>query len=144
MKIGLVGDRNYTNRRKIKDFIFLLKKKGGIEIVGCGGEWKSTTIELHSHPNNFVGDCVKNYTLEFDMSYSEFPPSHLPYNMYCALKPYHYGKPFQAWNYKIRDKQIVKYCDKMVIFKSTKSGNDLLYYIKESEKLNKPYILVEK
>ena len=144
MKIGLVGDRNYTNRRKIKDFIFLLKKKGGIEIVGCGGEWKSTTIELHSHPNNFVGDCVKNYTLEFDMSYSEFPPSHLPYNMYCVLKPYHYGKPFQAWNYKIRDKQIVKSCDKIVMFKSIKSGNDLLYYIKESEKLNKPYILVEK
>ena len=144
MKIGLVGDRNYQNKRKIKDFIFLLKQKGEIEIVGCGGEWKDHNFDIHVYPNNYVGDCVKNFTLEFEMSYSEFPPSHLPYNMYCVLKPYHFGKPFRAWNYKKRDKDLVRYCDKIVMFKSPYGDKDLMNYIKESERLDKPFIVVEK
>ena len=39
MKIGIVGDRSYQNRTKVKTFIFKLKQKGNVEIVGCGSEW---------------------------------------------------------------------------------------------------------
>ena len=38
MKIAIVGSRGYTNKRKIKDFIFKLKEKVGenLEIVSGG------------------------------------------------------------------------------------------------------------
>ena len=115
-----------------------------LEIVKFIGHQKDHNFDIHVYPNNYVGDCVKNFTLEFEMSYSEFPPSHLPYNMYCVLKPYHFGKPFRAWNYKKRDKDLVRYCDKIVMFKSPYGDKDLMNYIKESERLDKPFIVVEK
>ena len=38
MKIAIVGSRKYTNKRKIKDFIFNLKEKFGdeLEIISGG------------------------------------------------------------------------------------------------------------
>ena len=37
MKIAIVGSRGYTNKRKIKDFIFKLKEK----VAKNSGEWSN-------------------------------------------------------------------------------------------------------
>ena len=142
IKIGLVGDKGYGNRTKIKEFIFKLKQKGNIQVVGCGSEWHIKNDIRYI--NNWVGHVVKQFTLEMELPYSEFPPVHHVHNMYCVLKPLNYGKPFKAWNYNIRDKQMVKYCDKLVLFmhRDTKYRKNLTCLIKESERLNKPFIIV--
>ena len=140
MKIGIVGDRSYQNRTKVKTFIFKLKQKGNVEIVGCGSEWhKKNDVR---YINNWIGDIVKKFSLEMELPYSEFPPSHHNHNMYCALEPYNYGKPFKPWNYKDRDKKMVEYCDKFVLFRSrTKDRKELNFMIKRIELMDKPYVL---
>jgi len=140
MKVGIIGDKGYTDRNKIKQFIFKLKQKGNIEIVGCGSEWHIKNDERYI--KNWTGNCVRNFTLDMELPYHEFPPSHHAHNMYCVLKPYKYGKPFKVWNYNQRDKEIVKYCDRLVFFRSrTKSNKELDFIIKEVKKLDKPYVI---
>jgi hypothetical protein len=143
LKVGFSGERGYENKSKIKGFIYLLKQKGDIEIVGCGTEWKRDLREI-MYPLNNLGNIVKQFSLMMKLPYKEFPLIHQPHNMYCVLKPYYYNKPFKVWNYKQRDKQMVKYCDKLVLFKKrdTKNHKDLNFIIKELERLNKPYITI--
>ena len=40
MKVAIVGSRTYTNRKKIKEFIFNLKQKFGKELVVVSGGQK--------------------------------------------------------------------------------------------------------
>ena len=132
MKIGIVGSKKYTNRRKIQEFIFKLREgtSDQLEIVS-GGE----RIGAESY--------VKKYTLEFDINYSEFPPVHHNYNHYCVKESYHYGKRYNVGNYFVRNKEIVNYCESIVVFKPigvrcTSSEN----IIAESKKQNKKVVLV--
>ena len=73
MRIGIVGSRQYSNKRRIKEFVFALKEKFGenIEIVS-GGQKEG------------ADGYAKKYALEFDMKYAEFPPTHYPYNVHCV------------------------------------------------------------
>ena len=73
MKIGIVGSREYTNKLRIKEFIFELKQEfgGNVEIVS-GGQKEG------------ADGYAKKFALEFDMKYSEFPPSHYQYNQHCV------------------------------------------------------------
>ena len=74
-RIGIVGARTYTNKRKIKEFVFKLKTKFGdkVEIIS-GGQPKG------------ADGYAKKFALEFDMRYIEFPPRHYQYNQQIVYK----------------------------------------------------------
>ena len=55
VKIAIIGSRTYTNKRKIKDFIFKLKEKVGDDLVIVSGGQKDG-----------VDGYVKKFTLDFD------------------------------------------------------------------------------
>jgi hypothetical protein len=105
IKIGIVGSRSYTDKKKIKDLIFEIKEKYGDEAeIVSGGQPKG------------ADGLAKKYALEFDMKYVEFPPSHYSHNMHCKLPASNYNKPYYVSNFFKRNKQIAEYSNIIVAF----------------------------
>ena len=105
IKIGIVGSRGYTNKKKIKDLIFQIKEKHGDEAeIVSGGQ------------RDGADGYAKKFALEFDMNYVEFPPSHYTWNMYCKLSATQYNKPYYVSNYFKRNKQIAEYSYIVIAF----------------------------
>ena len=132
MKIGIVGSRQYSNKRRIKEFVFALKEKFGenIEIVS-GGQKEG------------ADGYAKKYALEFDMKYSEFPPSHYPYNQHCVRPQFEYGKQYATWHYHRRNKQIAEYSDKIVAFiPKDMISKGTMSTIKEAKKNGKKVVII--
>ena len=105
VKIGIVGSRGYTDKKKIKDLIFEIKTKYGTDVEIVSGGQK-----------NGADRYAKKFALEFDMGYVEFPPSHYNHNMHCKLSANHYNKPYYVSNYFKRNKQIAEYSNIIVAF----------------------------
>ena len=132
-RVGIVGSRTYTNRRKIKEFVYKLKEKfdDKVEIVS-GGQLKG------------ADGFAKKFALEFDMKYDEFPPRHYTYNQHCILEESHYGKRYYPKNFFDRNKQIVEYSDSIVAF--IPDGIDskgTMDTIGHAKKLSKKYIIID-
>jgi predicted Rossmann fold nucleotide-binding protein DprA/Smf involved in DNA uptake len=132
MRVAIVGSRKYTNKRRVQEFIFKLKQKYGkdLEIVS-GGQREG------------ADGYAKKYALEFDVKYSEFPPVHYSYNQHCVLESYKYGRPYAAWHYHDRNKEIAEYSDVMAAFipkntisKGTESA------LKQAIKKEKKYCII--
>ena len=105
IRVGIVGSRKYTNKKKIKDLIFELKQK------------PDTDVEIVSGGQRDGADgYAKKFALELDMKYVEFPPAHYNWNMHCKLAPTKYNKPYYVTNYFKRNKQIAEYSDIIVAF----------------------------
>ena len=105
IKIGIVGSRSYTNKKKIKDLIFQIKEKHGDEVeIVSGGQREG------------VDGFAKKFALEFDMNYVEFPPSHYTWNMHCKLPATEYNTQYYVTNYFKRNKQLAEYSDIIVAF----------------------------
>ena len=105
IKIGIVGSRRYTDKKKIKDLIFEIKEKYGDEVeIVSGGQSKG------------ADGLAKKFALEFDMTYVEFPPVHYSHNIHCKLSAKHYNKPYYVTNYFKRNKQIAEYSNIIVAF----------------------------
>lgn len=132
MKVGIVGSRKYTNKNKIKDFIYELKEAFGdkVEIVSGGCKFGADKY-------------AKKFALEFDMKYVEFPAVHESYNMHCILPRYKYGKPYAVWHFFERNKEIAKYSDKIVAFipEGIKS-NGTMNTIEHARKMEKKVIIL--
>lgn len=132
MKVAIVGSRQYTNKRKIQEFVFKLKQKYGekLEIVSGGQK-------------DGADGYAKKYALEFDVKYSEFPPAHYNHNMHCVLPKFRYSKAFYKSNYHKRNAQIAEHCDVMVAFipngvvsKGTESA------LNEAKEKQKKYVII--
>ena len=105
IKIGIVGSRKYTNKKKIKDVIYDLK----IGYADC--------VEIVSGGQRDGADgYAKKFALEFDLDYIEFPPAHYNWNMHCKLPATEYNKQYFVTNYFKRNKQIAEYSDIIVAF----------------------------
>ena len=131
-RVGIVGSREYSNRRKVKEFIYKLKEQFGdkVEIVSGG----------HKHG---ADGFAKKFALEFDMKYVEFPPRHYTYNQHCILDETHYGKKYYPKNFFDRNKQIAEYSDYVVAFmKKDNPTKGTLNTIEHSQKLNKKVIIL--
>ena len=132
MKVGIVGSRKYTNKNKIKDFIYELKEVFGdkVEIVSGGCKFGADKY-------------AKKFALEFDMKYVEFPAVHESYNIHCILPRYKYGKPYAVWHFFERNKEIAKYSDKIVAFipEGIKS-NGTMNTIEHARKMEKKVIIL--
>ena len=104
MKIAIIGSRTYTNKTQIKNFMFRLKMEHpNVEVVSGGAK-------------DGADKYAKKFALEFKIPYSEFPPQHQPHNMHCVMEAYNYGKPYNVGYYHKRNKDLVKYSDKVVAF----------------------------
>ena len=130
IKIGIVGSRKYTNKKKIKDVIYDLK----IGYADC--------VEIVSGGQRDGADgYAKKFALEFDLDYIEFPPAHYNYNIHCKLSAKHYNKPYYVTNYFKRNKQIAEYSDIIVAFiqKGVKSRGTMntIHYAEKLKKLIK-------
>ena len=132
-RIGIVGARKYTNKRKIKEFVYKLKQQFGedVEIIS-GGQPKG------------ADGYAKKYALEFDMNYVEFPPRHYQYNQHCILDRNDYGKSYHVVNFFDRNKQIAEYSDYIVAFiPEGYKSNGTLDTIGHAEKLNKKVVILD-
>ena len=74
IKIGIVGSRKYTDKKKIKDLLFEIKEKYDNEVEIVSGGQKDG-----------ADGYAKKFALEFGMKYVEFPPAHYSWNMHCKL-----------------------------------------------------------
>ena len=132
MKVGIVGSRRYENRKKIKDFIFELKKKFGNDLIIVSGGCK-----------NGADKYAKKYALELDVQYEEYPPFHEVHNLYCVLPETLYGKPYKVSNYFARNKQIAKNSDMVVGFISENTqSNGTDSTLKYAKKFNKKTLII--
>ena len=131
-KIAIVVSRVYDNKVAIKDFIFKIKNNFGLDTEIVSGGQKDG-----------ADGFAKKYALEFGLKYVEFPPSHYNWNMHCKLPATKYNKPYYVSNYFKRNKQIAEYADYIVAFihKNSKT-NGAMHTIKEAQKLNKKYIII--
>ena len=105
MKVAIVGSRRYSNRRKIKEFVFKLIQKHGKDLVVVSGGCQDGADKY-----------AKKYALELGAQYREYPPFHEVYNLYCALPEACYGKPYNTKYFFARNKQIAKACEYVVGF----------------------------
>lgn len=131
-RVGIVGSREYTNRRKIKEFVYKLKEKFGEDVEIISGGQKQG-----------ADGYAKKFALEFDMKYVEFPPRHYTYNQHCILEESHYGKRYYPKNFFDRNKQIVEYSDYIVAFMNKgKQTSGTLNTIETAQKMNKKVIIL--
>ena len=132
-KVGIVGARIYTNKLKVKEFVFNLKEKFGDDVeVVSGGQPKG------------ADGYAKKFALEFDMRYVEFPPRHYTYNQHCILDRKEYGKPYRVTNYFDRNKEIAEYSDKVVAFiPNGVVSKGTMDTIGHAKKLLKKYIIID-
>ena len=64
MKIAIIGSRTYTNKSKMKNFMFRLRMEHtDVEVVSGGAK-------------DGADRYAKKYALEFKIPYCEFPPQH--------------------------------------------------------------------
>ena len=131
--VAIVGSRKYTNKQRIKEFIYKLKEdlEGGVEIVS-GGQSQG------------ADGFAKKFALEFDMRYVEFPPKHYTYNQHCVLDRKEYGKPYRVTNYFDRNKEIAEYSDYLVAFiPEGYKSNGTLDTISHAQKMKKKVVILD-
>ena len=105
IRVGIVGSRKYTNKKKIKELLFELKQKPNTEVeIVSGGQ------------RDGADGFAKKFALELGMEYVEFPPTHYNWNMHCKLPATKYNKPYYVTNYFKRNKQIAEYSDIVIAF----------------------------
>ena len=132
MKIAIVGSRTYTNKTKLKNFMFRLKMEHqGVEVIRGGAK-------------DGADKYAKRYALEFGLPYSEFPPQHDPHNIHCVMEAYNYGKPYGVGYFHKRNKDMVKYSDRVVAFcKDGEVTNGTKSTLEYCKKFNKKFIILD-
>jgi hypothetical protein len=105
MKIALIGNTDWQNRRKIKDSLFQLKQKFGNDVLVLGAGGKEGANQM-----------VRKYALELELPYKEYNPSFSGFNLYSAMSESYYGKSYHFSQLHHRMKLIGDSCDYMMIF----------------------------
>ena len=132
MKTAIVGSRRYEDKKKIKDFIFKLKKEYGEETIIVSGGCKTGADRY-----------AKKYALELGLQYEEYPPFHEVHNLYCVLPEHCFGKPFNMKYFFVRNKQIAQSSDIVVAFiPEGHKSNGTESTIKYAKKFNKKVLII--
>jgi predicted Rossmann-fold nucleotide-binding protein len=116
----------------MKNFMFRLKMEHqGVEIISGGAK-------------DGADKYAKRYALEFGLPYSEFPPQHDPHNIHCVMEAYNYGKPYGVGYFHKRNKDMVKYSDRVVAFcKDGEVTNGTKSTLEYCKKFNKKFIILD-
>ena len=104
MKVAIIGNTGWQNKRKVRDVLFELKQRFGsdLTVLGAGG-------------NEGANFMVRKYALEFEMHYQEYNPSFSGYNLYSALPESYYGKKYHFSQLHHRMKMLSQNCDYLMI-----------------------------
>jgi hypothetical protein len=132
IKVAVVGNKEWQNRRKIQEVLRNLKDKFGSDIlvVGAGGS------EGANH-------MVKKYSLEFGMKYQEYNPSYTGYNLYSALPESYYGKKYHFSQLLHRMRLLAENCDYMIMLNNQSNMNPQLQTAyNKIKKLDKPVVVI--
>jgi hypothetical protein len=132
IKVAVVGNKEWQNRRKIQEVLRNLKDKFGSDIlvVGAGGS------EGANH-------MVKKYSLEFGMKYQEYNPSYTGYNLYSALPESYYGKRYHFSQLLHRMRLLAENCDYMIMLNNQSNMNPQLQTAyNKIKKLDKPVVVI--
>ena len=133
VKIAIIGSRSYTNKRKIRQFVWELKEKFGDRLIIISGGAKDGADKY-----------AKRFSLDFDVKYSEFPAYHDPHNIHCVFESFRYGKQYNVGHYHRRNKDLVEYSDKVVAFCTNGVvTNGTLSALQHAEKINKKSIIID-
>jgi hypothetical protein len=132
MKIAVIGNSKYENKRRIKKVIFDLKNRFGNDL-----------IIATSGNRNGAEKYVKKYVLEMGMQYKEFNPAHTTKTLYSAMNEGYYDKPYRPRNFFHRNTMLVKYVDYIVAFinESPETGLDDIF--RNAKKFEKKIIVIE-
>ena len=132
LKIGVIGNSTYENKRKIKEFLFEVKKKFGdnVQIIS-GGNKKG------------ADSYIRKFCIEFGLDYKEFNPPFTTKNLYSVMNEEYYNKNYHVTLQLKNNELLSKYIDKAVVFKSEDS--DKFYVddvIKKLQKQLKSLVLI--
>ena len=133
MKVGIIGDKKYEDRRKIQEMLFALKEKFGDELVILSGGEK-TGAERY----------VRKFAIEFAIKYEEYNPSCTPKNLYSVYNRGFYGKPYHVSQLHHRYGKLAANCDVLAVFITGKTpAGTLNTAIKQAKRLDKNITLIK-
>jgi len=127
--IGVTGSNTYEDKKKIKDFLFLLKKETNIKIVSLG--------DVHG-----TDKYVKKYALELGLNYSELNAPHTSKNLYSLMSEAFYNKPYTPKNFHLQLKIYTTHINKCAIFCRDDNDKKIQSLIAKLKKSNKPFVLI--
>lgn len=133
-KIGIIGDKYFSPKSKVIDFIYKLKNKyGSILTILSGGTEEG------------VESWVKKYSLECDFKFKEYNTSFSGYRMYSAMPESYYGKNFHPSHFPDRYKHLLYEAECLVIFidKNVPIPKDILYAISLANKRKTPLSIIK-
>lgn len=131
-RVGIIGENTYENKLKIREILYSLKQKYGtdVEVVSRGTQQGAEKY-------------IKKYALDLGLQYKEFNPAHTVHNLYSALNEGFYGKPYQPFNFILRDKMFAGYVDVcFCLMESNSTGKTLKTCISFLDKNNKKYVVI--
>ena len=131
MKIAIIANNEWQNRRKIQEILNKLRSDyDNPIIVGAGGKEGA----------NFM---VRKYALEFGMKYEEYNPSYSGHNLYSALPEAYYGKNYHFSQLLHRMRILAENCDYMIVLNNQDQLNpQLKTAYNKINKLNKPVVIL--
>lgn len=123
----MIASSNYQKLGSIRSFFTQLNTLPNTIIILGGG-------------NGYQADSfIKELSLELDFEYKEFNPYHTPHSQYSALPRYRYGKQFSTKNFAIRYQDLIKQCDKLIVFQDQAQSDTFINQVcKRIEKGNFP------
>ena len=133
MRIGIIGSREYENRKKIKDTVFRLINKFGDDLMIISGGCKDGADKY-----------AKKYALELGCKYMEFNPAHTVKNLYSACSENFYDKPYSPKNFFVRNTMLAKYVDRLIAFiPNNIKANGSHHALNEAKKFRKKCIIID-
>ena len=132
MRIGVIGNNEWQNKRKIQQALINLKQRfsDNLIIIGAGG----------SEGANFM---IRKFSLEFGLKYEEYNASYTGHNLYSALPESYYGKQYHFSQLLHRMRLLAENCDYLVIMNNQKELNpQLKTAYNKINKLKKPVTII--
>ena len=131
IKIGIVGARIYTDKKKVEVAVDKCIEKYGKDICIISGGARGA---------DYFGKVV---ALDRKLKYIEFNPAHESWNEYSGMPKEWYGKPYNVGNYFERNSFIAEKSQLLLAFiPAGHISNGTNDTIEKARKLNKPVIII--
>ena len=125
MRIAVIGNKEWQNKRKVQKVLSELKDKFSQELIIVSGGGSEGANHM-----------VKKFALEFGISYEEYNPSYTGRNLYSMLPESYYGKKYHFSQLFHRMRILAENCDYMIILNNQNDMNPQL------QKLKKPVVVL--
>ncbi len=132
MRIAVIGNKEWQNKRKVQKVLSELKDKFSQELIIVSGGGSEGANHM-----------VKKFALEFGISYQEYNPSYTGRNLYSMLPESYYGKKYHFSQLLHRMKLLAENCDYMIIMNNENNLNpQLKTAYNKIKKLKKPVVIL--